>query len=382
MQQSSKSILHVIKSYHPTVGGMETVARQLAEGAARYGHEVSVLCCGGNCNEEREINGVTVHRIKPFFNVGSAPLSLCYILKLWQLMERSDIVHFHVPNPIGELAFCLARWTKKRVKTVCTYHLDPVRPKTFVRLYKILLHQFLSQCNVICPTSPQYVLSSDILQKHSNKCRPVPLGVEVSRFGHVDPVALSEAERLVCHLKSPRVLFCGRFSYYKGLHVLVEAMSRLPSASLVLVGQGEKEEELKRQVKDLNLQERVAFLGHLPDDLYAAVYHTADIFVLPSIYRSEAFGIVGLEAMAAGLPLITTELGTGTSFYNVDGETGYVVPPMDPDALVEALQKMLSNPEKLCEMKKNAFERVKDFCVHSMIEKNFAIYSELHSEKI
>ena len=130
------------------------------------------------------------------------------------------------------------------------------------------------------------------------------------------------------------------------------------------------------------MQERVAFLGHLPDDLYAAVYHTADIFVLPSIYRSEAFGIVGLEAMAAGLPLITTELGTGTSFYNVDGETGYVVPPMDPDALVEALQKMLSNPEKLCEMKKNAFERVKDFCVHSMIEKNFAIYSELHSEKI
>ena len=372
---SSKNILHVIKGYYPTLGGMETTARQMAEGAVCQGYKVSVLCCGDD-NVEEEINGVTVHRVKPFFNIGSAPLSFRYVWALWRLMKQSDIVHFHVPNPMGELAFCLSR-RQGRVKTVCTYHLDPVRPKAFVRVYQLLLHRFLAQCEVICPTSPNYVLSSDILQKHKEKCRPVPSGVDISRFAHADPFVITKAEKLVARLKHPRVLFCGRFSYYKGLHVLIKAMSKVSNASLVLVGRGEKEEELRRQVETLKLWDNVVFLGHLPDDLYAAIYHTADVFVLPSIYRSEAFGLVGLEAMAAGLPLITTELGTGTSFYNVDGETGYVVPPMDSDALAEALQKMLSNPEKLCEMKKAALQRVDPFDLSEMLQQYAAVYEGL-----
>ncbi|NLL37748.1 MAG: glycosyltransferase [Fretibacterium sp.] len=373
-----KGILHVTKAYFPKLGGVETVVRQLAEGASAEGHRVSVLCCGEQSAVE-EINGVTIHRYQPFLNVGSAPLSFRFMLKLWQLMKQHDIIHFHVPNPVGELAFCLSPY-KRRVKSLCTYHLDPVRPKSFVRVYKVLLHSFLKCLDVICPTSPNYVRSSDILQQHQKSCLPIPLGAEVSRFTEVSSSALAEAERAVESLKHPRVLFCGRFSYYKGLSYLLEAIAQVPDASLILVGRGEKEAELKEQAAALGLEGRMLFLDHLPDELYPAIYHTADLFVLPSAYRSEAFGIVSLEAMAAGLPLVTTELGTGTSFYNVDGETGFVVPPMDPDALAEAINKLLTDRELASQMGLAARKRVDDFDLSRMLRSYLDLYEELLSE--
>ena len=370
-----KSILHVIKLYYPSIGGMETVARQLAEASVQKGNRVSVLCCGDK-NEITDINGVTVYRVRPFFNVGSAPISFRYIFKLWELMGQVDIVHFHVPNPIGELAFCLAR-NRGKVKTLCTYHLDPVRPKSFVKIYKELLHSFLRQCGVICPTSENYVHSSEILQAHQDKCAPIPLGVDIKRFSEVKPTFLTEVERLISHLKHPRVLFCGRFSFYNGLHVLIEAMREVPDASLILVGSGEKEMELRQQVKDLGMEDRTAFLGFLANEIYAVIYHVADLFVLPSIYRSEAFGIVGLEAMAAGLPLVTTELGTGTSCYNINGETGFVVPPMDVRAMAEAIRMIIHNSDLSREMSENVRRRAGEFSLEKMQERYDGIFQNL-----
>lgn len=154
----------------------------------------------------------------------------------------------------------------------------------------------------------------------------------------------------------------------------MRAISEIPEASLVLVGSGEKASELKEQVNALKISERVAFVGQLPDEIYPMIFHACDIFVLPSIYRSEAFGIVGLEAMAAGLPLITTELGTGTSYYNIDGKTGFVVPPMNAGALKEAISKLIHNKELCNSMSRKAQERAKFFSVSRMLERYEAIY--------
>ena len=360
------NILHVTKSYAPTIGGIETVVKQLAEGMAVRGHKISVLCCAEK-NSTDEIQGVTVYRKKTLFNVGSAPVSPGCFFGLRNLIKEQDVIHFHVPNPIGELAYCFSR-RNKPPKVVCTYHLDPVRPKIFVKFYKKLLHRFLNLCDVVCPTSPNYMASSDVLSAFKEKCRPIPLGIETPRFTNVNEVRKREAESLVKHLKHPRILFCGRFSYYKGLPFLVEAVSKIQECSLILVGDGEKKGELEHQVKTLGMQNRVVFLGHLPDELYPAIYHAADLFVLPSVYRSEAFGIVGLEAMAAGLPLVTTELGGGTSYYNVDGETGYVVEAGCSESLARAIRGILSAPEKAKEMSIAAKQRVQEFDLAVLVE--------------
>jgi rhamnosyl/mannosyltransferase len=376
MLATSKRILYVVKSYFPTVGGIETTAKQLAEGAVAHGYKVSVLSCAEKSSID-EINGVMVYRRKPLTNVGSAPISLRYFFDLQKLMQKQDIIHFHVPNPMGELAYCFLK-KEKTLKTLCTYHLDPVRPKLFVKLYKKLLHRFLTSCDIICPTSLNYVASSDILNTFKDKCQPVASSIDTAKFLDVDEDKKRQAELLVRHLRGPRVLFCGRFSYYKGLSFLVDAVSKIPECSLILAGGGEKREELEQQIENLNIKDRVVILGHLPEELYPAIYYTADVFVLPSIYRSEAFGLVGLEAMAAGLPIITTELGGGASYYNIDGETGYIVAPQDSEALAQAIRKIIDAPEKATKMAKVSRKRVQDFDVSMMIDKFMKIYVSLY----
>ncbi|MBQ6002047.1 MAG: glycosyltransferase, partial [Synergistaceae bacterium] len=143
-------ILHVLKAYFPDVGGLETTARQIAEDSVKRGHEVTVLCFG-NKTENVTANGVNVFRVKPIFNVGSASISWKYFRLYRKLSKEADIINFHVPNPMGELAFCLMKNSKAR--TLCTYQLDPVRPKAFVYIYTKLLKAFMRKIDVICPTS-------------------------------------------------------------------------------------------------------------------------------------------------------------------------------------------------------------------------------------
>lgn len=367
-------ILYTAKEYFPKIGGLETVAIQLAEHFVKRGHDVKILCCGKN-DEVTNINGVEVIRVKPFLNVGSAPVSFKYIKKFRELAREADILHFHVPNPIGELAFCLDKDLK--AKTICTYHLDPVRPKAFVKVYKKLLHKFLNRMQIICPTSENYINSSDVLGEFKNKCCAIPLGVDIKTFADVEPENILKAEELVKNFSRPRILFCGRFSYYKGIKYLVEAMMKIPDANLILVGDGEEYERVQNQVHELNLTERICFVGRLTFDIYRAMYHVCDLFVLPSVFRSEAFGLVGIEAMSAGLPIITTELGGGTSYYNIDGETGFVISPANVDELTNAVKKILADKNLAEQFSKNAIEQVKEFSLEKMYERYEKVYESL-----
>ena len=196
-------------------------------------------------------------------------------------------------------------------------------------------------------------------------------------FANVSKEAISEAEALVKNFKHPRILFCGRFSYYKGIKYLAAAMKDIPDANLILVGDGEKYDEVQTQVHELNLTDRIFFAGRLNFELYKAMYHVCDLFVLPSIFRSEAFGLVGIEAMSAGLPIITTELGGGSSYYNIDGKTGFVIPPADVDALSNAIKKIINDKDLAASMSQNARERVLEFSLNKMYERYEKIYEEM-----
>lgn len=329
-------VLHIYKDYPPVVGGIENHLRDLSEGLAERGHRVTVLATSLTARTSVERCGprLTVVRAARALHAASTPLSPAMLLLARGL--RPDLVHLQFPYPPGDLA---ALAVPNRPPLVVTYQSDIVRQRALLRIYRPLLELTLRRAARIIATSPGYVASSPFLRPHAAKCAVVPLGIDVERF---------DVERSTLNGRhsgdAPVLLFVGRLRYYKGLHVLLEAMPRV-AADLLVAGDGPERRRLEAHAASLGISGRVRFLGDVPDEDLPALYRSADVFALPSHLRAEAFGLVLAEALASGLPCISTELGTGTSFVNLHGETGLVVPPGDPGALAAAIQALLDDPQ-------------------------------------
>jgi rhamnosyl/mannosyltransferase len=209
----------------------------------------------------------------------------------------------------------------------------------------------------------------------------VPLSVDTERFTAPDPAAVEE---LRARYGPPLLLFVGRLRYYKGLHFLLEALPQMRrDARLLLVGTGPEEERLRAQVQAAGLGQRVHFLGEVDDAQLPACYHAADAFVLPSHLRSEAFGIVQLEAQAAGLPIVCTELGTGTSHVTQHGITGLVVPPAEPAALARALDLLVANPALArCLGTAGRARVVREFSHERLFDRMTQVYTEVQHTRL
>ena len=390
-------VLHVYKDYFPVVGGIENHLRLLAEAQAARGLDVTVLVTNPSRQTTvTEMNGVRVIRAGRLAHVASTPLSLSF----WREMGRleADIVHLQFPYPPGEIANLLLHPGRR---TVISYHSDVVRQRGILRLYHPLLRQVLQHADRIIASSPQYVESSPYLREVADNCSVIPWGIDPSPFLRFDERAIQLRAQWQAGIHAagklqiseepwpsegsvsrqadtdggrPLILFVGRLRYYKGLPYLLQAMQSL-AARLLIVGSGPLEKELRRQVQQLGLQEQVFFAGHVADEDLPAYYQAADIFVLPASHRSEAYGLVQLEAMAAGLPVVSTELGTGTSFVNQDGETGFVVPPRDAQALAQALNRLLADPALRRAMGRRGRQRVlKHFSIDKMVDQIIAVY--------
>lgn len=357
-------ILQIYKDYHPIIGGIENHIRDLGEGLIARGHHVTVLATSldRRTSVERPRRGLTVIKAARTFYAASTPLSLEMLRRARQ--QRPDLVHLHFPYPPGDLAAMLV---PHRPPLVVTYHSDIVRQRGLLRAYRPLLEMTLRRARRIIATSPGYVASSPFLLRHAAKCAVVPLGIDAARFAYADERKVAELrERYsgktedqrpkteenhpssVSDLPSsaPLLLFVGRLRYYKGLHVLLDAMPRIP-ARLLIGGTGPERGRLEARAARLGLAEQVRFLGDVPDDELPALLQAATVYVLPAHLRAEALGVALIEALASGLPCVSTELGTGTSYVNKHGETGLVVPPGDPAALAQAINTLLADPE-LC----------------------------------
>lgn len=363
-------VLHVYKDFYPVPGGIEGHIRDLTARLRALGIAASVLVTAPDRRTRWEVLfGVPVTKAGRLAELASTPISFRLCLELWR--SDADIYHLHFPYPLGEVAYLL----RPRGRLVITYHSDIVRQRTLLQLYRPLLGRLLRRADAILVTSPQYLRSSPFLRPVAAKCRVVPLGIDPGRFDAFDPdrVAAWRAK-----LGSPLVLFVGRFRYYKGLDCLVEALRLVPAARLALVGDGPEGPRLRRLVAEYGLGSRVAFLGALPDEELPALYRAADVYVLPATERSEAFGISLLQAMAAGLPVVTTELGTGTSHVNRHGETGLVVPPRDPGALAAALAELLADPQRRRAMGAAGRRRVEaEFTLDRMVAEVLRVYREV-----
>ena len=363
-------ILHIYKDYHPVMGGIENHLRWLAEAQAARGHDVTVLVTNpaGLETTVREENGVRVIRAARLATVASTPLSLS--LPLILAREKPDIVHLQFPYPVGEVS----QWLLRRAPTVISYQSDVVRQARILRFYNPLLKQALKQAARILASSPNYIQSSPWLRPLAHKCTVVPLAIDVSRFS---APRRAEVASIRQRFSGPILLFVGRLRYYKGLDYLIQAMKNV-DATLLIVGSGPEAARLGAMSYELGVAHKVHFLGDISDALIPAYYQAADVFVLPSSHRSEAFGIVLLEAMAAGTPLISTELGTGTSWVNQDGVTGIVVPPRDPNALAGAIRRLLEDESLRRAMGVRAQARARaEFDLPALVERVERVYEEV-----
>ncbi len=352
-------IVHIYKDYHPVLGGIENHIKQMAEAQAQAGHEVTVLVTqlAGKPASEGMLNGVRVVKTSRQMNVQSAPISVQFGKQVNVLTAGADIAHLHAPYPIGEA--CNLYFGRAR-KTVLSWHSDIVRQKTLLRMYAPVLRRVIAKADLIISASEQYAHSSPWLVHAQDKCRIVPYGIDMSAFVD-DPIA-GEAVRnkllTGINVAEPLVLVSvGRLRYYKGLDTLIRALPQLPGVVSIIVGIGPMEAAWKALAQEIGVADRVIFAGEVSDADLPSYYSAADVFVLPSNSRAEAFGMVNLEAMARGLPLITTEVGSATSWVNEHGVTGLVVPPMDPDALAKAVD-VLRDPELRRRMGIAACERV------------------------
>jgi rhamnosyl/mannosyltransferase len=365
-------ILHIYKDYYPVLGGMENHIKMLAESQVKEGHEVTVLATHPTSATHREnINGVKVIKAGRIATVASTPIS--FSMPIILTGERPDIVHLHSPYPIGELS---QLYFGKAKKVFLTYHSDVVRQKGLLRFYKPFLKKVLAMVDHIIVTSDNYMRSSPHLRGFSHKCSVIPLGIDLSPFLQDNAQGVPSIRE---QYGSPIILFVGKLRYYKGLQYLLEAMKSIP-AKLIVIGNGPMEEEWRSLASTLNVLDRVFFLGEVEGEKLTTYYRAADIFVLPACERSEAFGLVQVEAMASCLPVISTELGTGTSFVNQNGVTGLVVKPKDPHSLQKGIVSLLDNHEVRHKMGLQGRQRaLSEFSLSTMVERVLNLYESSYS---
>jgi glycosyltransferase involved in cell wall biosynthesis len=365
-------ILQIYKDYAPVLGGIENHIRWLSEGLVRRGHQVTVLTSGKTRQTEVSwLNGVRVIYAGRLATLSSASISLALPLRL--AAERADLAHLHMPDPVGDVALSLVQ---PRLPFVITYHSDIVRQRRLRAVYAPILRRTLRRAERIIATSPAYIQSSRFLRPLAERCTVIPLGIAVDRFLACDPQPVAAIR---ARWPEPLLLFVGRLRYYKGIDQLVRALAWLPARALIVGSEATVGRiELERLARECGVADRLSFVGRQDDADLPAFFHAADVFVLPSVERSEAFGIVQLEAQAAGLPIVCTELGTGTSFVTRHGETGFVVPPRDPQALARAIRVLLENPELAQRFGAAGRQRVlSEFSREQMIERVERLYLEL-----
>jgi glycosyltransferase involved in cell wall biosynthesis len=367
-----KSVLHIYKDYYPpVVGGVEKTINLLCEGM-KNDYEVRVLIANTSFKTiEEEVNGVPVIKAKSLGRIASAPLcpSFPRLLKKYE----ADILHFHHPNPTGDVSYLL---TSPRGRVVVTYHSDIVRQRWAMAVYGGALRKFLRRADVIMPTSENYMRSSQVLRHFEYKCKVVPLGIPTRAYEKT-PEIEQAAKAIREKYGVPIVMFVGRLRYYKGLHFLIQAMPMI-DAQLLIAGSGPEEAHIHKYAPLFKVEGRVKLLGELSDAEVIAHLHAADVFCLPSYLRAEAFGLAQIEAMACGVPVVSTALDTGVPFVNQHEVTGLVVPPAAPSKLAEAINLLLSDEDLRRRLGENARARARtEFDSSIMVERVGAIYKSV-----
>jgi len=358
-------VVHTYRDFDPPVrGGIEGHIALTCRIQSRWAEVEALTCSRSMQTRVVERNGIRVTEVAEFGRLQGAPLSPLFP---WHMRHsRADVLVVHVPNPTAETAYLLAR---PKARLVVRYHSDVVRQVAAMRAYRPVLMKFLKKADIILPTSEQYIATSPILQAVRNQCKAAPLGILPESFQSADPTRVRALRETY---GGGYVLFCGRHRYYKGLAQLVRAAKAI-DAPVVIAGDGPERARCQALARLVGVS--VAFPGELSAAALVDHMHGCEVFVLPSTARSEAFGLSMLEAHACGKPVVATRLGTGVEYVNLDGATGWNVPPGDAAALAEAVNSLLADAELRRRMGERARRRVQtEFHAETRVRAEFDLY--------
>jgi len=365
-------VLHLFKAYMPeSTGGIEQTIFQLCEACKPWGVESSVLTLSAEPSlQPIRVGNHQVYQAKLDANLASTGLSREMFARFRELAREHDVIHYHFPWPLMDLLHLHARHDKP---CVLSYHSDIVRQRVLLQFYRPLMHRFLGSVDRIVTASPNYLATSDILTRYRDKTDIIPYGLDRSGYAPVDAERMTHWQQ---RFPDGFFLFVGVMRYYKGLHILLDAC-RNTAYPVVIVGAGPMETRLREQAQRLRL-DNVHFLGPLADTEKHVLLQLSRGIVFPSHLRSEAFGISLLEGAMFGKPMISSEIGTGTSYINISGQTGLVVPPSDAAALRAAMHQLWHDRELAEKLGQAAAERYRQlFTAERMGEQFNNLYRKL-----
>ncbi|QWD02510.1 glycosyltransferase [Polynucleobacter paneuropaeus] len=370
-------VLHIYRTYFPDAqGGLQEAIRQICLACSDFGVESRVFVLSPNPipNIIDTDEGIIV-RSRSWWAPASCDLGgFDAIAQFKQHAKWADVIHFHFPWPFADI-LNLVSFTNK--PAILTYHSDIVKQKKINWFYSPLRTLTLNSMQAIVATSPVYAKTSPVLQKYLNspKLKMIPLGIaEPKEYMSEAPNAIGYLHKLGIS-NTPFLLFLGVLRYYKGVHTLVEAADQV-HGTIVIAGSGPEERTLKKQVKDLGIK-NILFTGEVDEVEKSILLQYCSALVLPSHLRSEAFGMVLIEASMYEKPMICCEIQSGTSYVNVNDKTGLVVEPENPTQLADACNQLLGNPDQARKMGQAARERYETLFSGLALGKN---YSELYAE--
>lgn len=372
--------------FYPIRGGVEKVMWDLTQGLAGRGVPCDMLCAtlpnDGVDPEDRPFHGTedgvsilrfpdgrTVYCVKAWAKRAATMLSPAMVRWLRRHRKEYDIIHVHHPDPMAALALRLSGF---RGKVVLHWHSDILSQRILLECYKPLQRWLIRRADAIVGTTPVYLSSSPYLRNVQEKCTAVPIGIDPVRY---DP---DSARSLRDRFPGKRIILTvGRLVPYKGLPYLIDAMSLLPDMyHLVIGGDGPLRDELTDRIRSASLEDRISMIGFVSSEDLTSWFGACDVFVLGSVLKTEAFGIVQVEAMSCGKPVIATKIpGSGVSWVNKHGVSGLNVEPRDPKALADAIIEVTERQEHYGAGARRLFEERYHFDL--MIDRIQALYASL-----
>ena len=373
MDSNKMKVLQLGKFY-PIRGGVEKVAFDLMKGLSEKHISCDMLCAAEE-GSDRIIRLNDYARLiccRTWVKACATMISPSMIFTLRRICREYDIIHVHHPDPMACLALFLSGY---KGKVVLHWHSDIQKQKLLLKFYRPLQQWLLRRADKIVGTSPVYLAESPWLQKVQEKTVCLPIGVVPMA---PEPEAV---EAIRQQYPGKKIVFSlGRLVAYKGFCFLVEAARYLSEDYVVLIGgTGALKEELEKEIEDLNLQNKVKLLGRVSDGALPAYYGTCEVFCMSSVQKTEAFGIVQIEAMSCGKPVVATQIPqSGVSWVNKEGISGLNVEPGKAQELAEAIERITGNAETYQRFSEGAKTRYQEmFTKERMIEKCLTIYLEL-----
>jgi rhamnosyl/mannosyltransferase len=379
MLAPSTRILHFGRFDSDAYGGLEYHVRLLLGGLKDHIQVHNLVAAdhlGGPAIEQRA--GYRVFRTPSFGLVAGTAISPMLLVRALALQRqyRYDAIHLHFPDPLSHAAALLF---PRDTRLIVSWHSDIVRQERLLAFYRPFLRLLLRRADAIVAATPTHFSSSSQLPAEplGRRLFVVPYGIDYSAFALTDR-SVAGATALRASVSGRPIIFAlGRHVYYKGFEYLIRAMGSIDGV-LLLGGHGPLTADLQRLVRNLGLESRVRFLGRVPSEDLPNLYHAAEVFCLPSVERSEQFGLVQLEAMACRKPVVCCELGNGVSYVNQHGVTGLVVPPRDPSALASAIQELLKDADLRRRMGDAGHERAtREFSIDRMVSLMLSVYERV-----